>query len=94
MFPDLLKTVVRGFGLRLVQLDAALPEPLETADPISVPVAPDTASLLPRILVPVLAAAILILLLLLLYRRHGKKRAEAKARLEAEAAGGEKKEEE
>ena len=85
MSPDLLKTAVRGFGLRLVQLDAAVPGPLETADPNTVPQTANMLYRLPRILIPVLAAAVLILILCRLSRRRRQQAAVAEAEVPAEA---------
>ena len=84
MYPELLKNVMIRAVLRFVQLDVAIPEPLQTEPPISVPGTPGTAASLPRILLPILAAVVVIVLLCLLYRRHRKKGTEAET---AEAEG-------
>ena len=84
MFPDLLQATVRGFGLRLMALDAAVPGPLETADPNAVPQTANVLYRLPRILIPVLAAIVLILILCRLSRRRRQKAAEAEVPGEAE----------
>ena len=91
MFFDLAKAFIRSIGAPFVQLDAALPGPVETDPPISVPGTTGTAAPFLRILLPILAAAVIIVLLCLLYRRHGKKKAEACA--EPAAAEAEKEEE-
>ena len=81
MFFDLLRYIVRSFGTRFLQLDVAIPEPLETEPPVAVPGAPDSVPVL-RILLPVLAAALIIVLLCFLFRRHRKNEPEAEKKEE------------
>ena len=81
MFFDLLRYIVRSFGTRFLQLDVAIPEPLETEPPVAVPGAPDSVPVM-RILLPVLAAVLIIVLLCLLYRRHRKNKPEAEKKEE------------
>ena len=76
MLLDLVKNFIQNLGSRFLQLDVALPEPLETKPPVTAPGTPDAAPLL-RILLPVLAAVVIIVLLCLLYRRHRKNKPEA-----------------
>ena len=78
----LLKSIFSRTVLRFVQLDVALPEPLETEPPVTVPGTPGGAASLPRILLPILAAVVVIVLLCLLYRRHRKNKPEAEKKEE------------
>ena len=81
MFFDLMKYIIRAFGTRFLQLDVAIPEPLETEPPVAAPGIPVMVSVL-RILLPVLAAALIIVLLCLLFRRHRKNEPEAEKKEE------------
>ena len=81
MFLDFLRHIIRAFGAPFLQLDVAIPEPLETEPPVAAPGIPVAVSVL-RILLPVLAVALIIVLLCLLFRRHRKNEPEAEKKEE------------